>query len=88
MPPNEETMKKINSFLRSVHRYARLVALDAPDILKELEDGILTSRLSDLEPEEVMWSFVMWDDFLEEQEVEDVLLIEQIDMDLKKMPPN
>lgn len=81
-------MERIESYLRSVYRYLKMLDIEAPDILVNMEKIILFERMKQLNHEEVVMSYLMWPGFYDESVVRDALLDAQIDQDMKNSQPS
>ena len=79
---------RIESYLRSVYRYLKMLNLEAPDILINTEKDILSRRLSELNHEETVMSYLMWPSFYKERVIMDACLDEQINKDMKYAQPD
>jgi len=64
-----ESQDKMNSFLRSVFRYKKLLEGKAPKTLLVLEENLLQSRLEDLTTKELFTSVMSWNDYYNETSV-------------------
>ncbi len=81
-------IERIESYLKSVYRYIKMLDMEAPDLLIDTEKTILSSRLEEMNHEEVVMSYLMWPGFCEEQVVRDALIDEQIEIEMANSPPS
>jgi len=76
--------KKIHSALRSLFRYSKMKELQAPDILFENEEAMISRRVKSLTPEEMFIVVSSWENYCREQRVEDEIQNQKLDEDLNQ----
>lgn len=77
-----ESKDRINSFLRSIFRYKRMLARRSPDELLTMEKAILKDKLESLSIEEVYEAVISWEEYYEETIVDECIKDEQFSKDL------
>lgn len=67
--------QKVYNTLRSLYRYSELKEMDAPEILLDTEKSILIKRMSNLEPDEILYLAENFLNYKKDQKIR-----EQIDL--------
>jgi len=75
---------KVYSVLKSLFRYSKLKALQAPKILFQNEEAMLSKRIRDLSPEEVYIVVTSWEEFKKQQSIQDEIQDKQLDDDIAR----